>query len=441
MKFMKFSLVYYIYWYTISTCNAWLIMHTMAHLIELSEKRRKRLLLLVSCFVLSCMVIFIGDPFNILTTIPFFLAAVLLTCKGSFWKKITIGLMFVSIVFSFNALRDNYLYAFIRPSAFAGFDQIIPGVVSCLFSSFLYIGIGKFAPDQDYELSDSMWKLLLLLTATPVGVVLSVVVLFNSYDDAGFASIPSHYEYAALLTIALLSFISLLWCVTVLARQRKLEQQGVFMEINRKYYESLEQQQFEIRRLKHDLANHLQVLSALPEEQRDAYIRDLTENTAVTQPLSYCGDATVNAVLSVKKNLMARYGIRMEMSVDIPKELPFDKTDICALYANALDNAAEACMKLEETRRAVTLKSTAQKGLLCLEVSNPIPDTAGLSDSPSALSGALQSGHIPPTSKTDKTNHGYGLKGMKEIVERYHGKMELDSVDGVFDLFLYIPLR
>lgn len=427
----------FIYWQCVCIAAAWLIMHTIEYLIEISTQRRKRLILLASCYVLNIMIIYIGDPFNILMTTLIFLVVIIFTCKGSLWKKVTIGLIFVSTVFSFSALRDNYLYAHTPLFIYVGLDRSIPCTASCLFALFLYIGMRKFAPDQDYELSDSMWKLLFLLTAVPVGIVLDVVVLFQRYDNNNYTPTYKHYEYAILLVIALLSFVSLLWCITVLAKQQKLERQNIFAKINREYYHSMEQQHFEIRRLKHDLANHLQILSALPEEQRGAYIQNLTENAALTQSLSYCGDATVNAVLSVKKNMMDRYGIRLELTVDIPAELPFDKTDVCALCANALDNAAEACRKLRAEERAVTLKIKAQKGLFCLEVSNPLPVENA---SATMQTGGLQRGTIPPTSKTDKSSHGFGLKSIKEIVERYHGSLELKNADGVFDLFLYIPL-
>ena len=32
--------------------------------------------------------------------------------------------------------------------------------------------------------------------------------------------------------------------------------------------------------------------------------------------------------------------------------------------------------------------------------------------------------------QTDKENHGFGLKTMQEIVERYHGELELKTKDG-----------
>ena len=92
-------------------------------------------------------------------------------------------------------------------------------------------------------------------------------------------------------------------------------------------------------------------------------------------------------------------------------------------------------MQVDEPKRFITLKSKAQKGLFCLEVRNPLPDTI----SPIILQRA-ETNFILPTSKPDRANHGIGLKSIREIVERYHGSVEVKTTDGMFDLFLYIPL-
>lgn len=436
--------------------SGWLVMHAMSYLIKISEKRIRRFLLFFGCSLLCSMVIFIGDPFNILLTIPVFLGIILLTCKGSIWQRITIGLMFSSTISSFNALRDNYIHDLLFPTGTNGFSMIVFGgdigneilmqtehgySISSLFTFpfalVLYLYIRKFAPDKDYSLSDSMWRLLFLLTITPLGIVLSVATLFRPYNSS--FDIFVHREYGILLLVSLFAIISLLWCVTVLAKQRKLEQQNMFAEMNHKYYEAMEQQHFEVRRLKHDLANHIQVLSALPEEKRAAYAEELSGNTAFSQSFSYCSDSTVNAVLTVKKSVMERCHIRLKADVDISAPLPYDRTDLCALYANALDNAMEACMKLDESQREISLKSKTGKGLFCLEISNPYPKEGTKQAEP--LSGErAKRGLFPPTSKPDKRNHGLGLQSMQEIVKRYHGNLEIKSEDGIFDLFLYLPL-
>lgn len=157
--------------------------------------------------------------------------------------------------------------------------------------------------------------------------------------------------------MALFSFVGLLWTTVVLSRQRKLEQQSMYAEMNRKYYESMEQQHFEIRRMRHDMANHLQTLSVLPEKEKEEYIRNLLDNTTAIRNLHYCGDSTVNAVLTVKATAMEELGIRFSYKIDIPTELLWSKTDICTLFANALDNAIEACRQLPGEMRLITLES------------------------------------------------------------------------------------
>lgn len=448
--------------------SGWLVMQAMSYLIKISGKRFRRFLLFFGCCLLCSMIIFIGDPINILGTALVFLVIVLLTCEGSFWQKITIGMMFSGTIFSFNALRDNYVHDLLFSTGQDAVTVLIfgDGDISSLFSEaysltehgyritctlilpfalILYLCTRKIAPDKDYTLSDSMWRLLFLLTITPHGIVLAVVTLIRSVDAS--VDIFVHREYAVLLLIALFAIISLLWCVTVLAKQQKLEQQNMFAEINRKYYEAMEQQHFEVRRLKHDLANHIQILTALPEEKRAAYAEELSGNTALSQSFVYCGDATVSAVLTVKKSVMERCHIRLKTEVDIPATLPYDKTDLCALYANALDNAMEACMKLAETQREISLKSKAGKGLLCLEIRNPDPDAgkkqpADRAEKQAGSASEKISEHGPflPTSKLDKTNHGFGLQSIQEIVKRYHGKLEIKTENGIFDLFLYLPL-
>lgn len=90
-----------------------------------------------------------------------------------------------------------------------------------------------------------------MLTLTPIGIVLSLVLLTDSYNHCYRMNAN---VYIVLLLLALFSFVGLLWTVTVLAKQRKLEQKSMLTEINRNYYETMEQQHFEIRRLKRQIS-------------------------------------------------------------------------------------------------------------------------------------------------------------------------------------------
>lgn len=448
----------------INGAAAYLLLQGMKKLIAVSEKRWKQAVLWGSCWLLLAMIIYLGDWANILPTVLFFLLVIRAVCEGSIWKKAAIGLMYSSTILSFNVLRDNFVLTtdvkWNHPTA----CMIIEGLLSLSVALCLYLAIGKYAPDREYHLSDSLWKLILLLNATPFGIVLSVVLLTTTEEERIWMEMPDGfkgYNILVLLLLSLLSFIGLFQAVIVLARQQQLEEQNMLAEVNQSYYAAMEEQHFAIRRLKHDLANHLAVAVTLPEAQREDYIKSLMEDSAFSRSLRYCADPVVNAVLTVKEEQMSRYGIRLEARIDIPKELPFEKTDICALFSNALDNAGEACRRLPEAQRDVRVKSRARKGLFCLEVTNPVEvvenrqspqtGTARICDDNGGahvfvedrVEGRWERGkdRLPPTTKADKENHGFGLRSMKEIAERNHGAMEIRAEGGRFEVFLYMPLE
>ena len=49
--------------------------------------------------------------------------------------------------------------------------------------------------------------------------------------------------------------------------------------------------------------------------------------------------------------------------------------------------------------------------------------------------------NLPVTSKTDAENHGYGLRSIRSIVEKYHGTMTVSSEDEIFTLNILIPIE
>lgn len=390
---------------------------TVGKLIEIKNHWWTKILLWIACTVVPNMIIFFSDWANLPPTFLFFLGAIFVCCEGSGLKKLAIGTMIASAVFSFSALLDEF-------SAMA-LLKYKPMFRAC-FELVLYGTVRLFRPERDSELTSGMWKLLLLLNLTPIGIVLTLVL--GATDDI-FRNAQER-QYIVLLLLALFSFVGLLWTTVVLSRQRKLEQQSMYAEMNRKYYESMEQQHFEIRRMRHDMANHLQTLSVLPEKEKEEYIRNLLDNTTAIRNLHYCGDPTVNAVLTVKATAMEELGIRFSYKIDIPTELLWNKTDICTLFANALDNAIEACRQLPGEMRLITLESRMQKGMFVLSVKNPIAKDAML------IQDKKQKG-LFVTTKADEKNHGIGLKSMEEVVRQKDGKMELQVRDGKFELFLY----
>ena len=434
--------------------NVAFIVGSMWNLFRIKKGWRGFLPVIAVAFLASGTVVYIGDWGNLPLTFVVLLVLIWVCSEDDGWKKMTVGLLFGSTIFAWNALVDNFIR--IHSNYF-----LLPRV---LFAVLFFAATRRFAAGKDYDLTPKMWRLVLLLTFVPVGNVLSVVLLSEERWKIGEADLRLHF---AVLCLAFVAFVGLLWAIRVLARQRRLEQEALSAKLNEAYYESMEQQHFELRRLRHDMANHLQALSALPSEKKDTYIRELLDSGALAKTLNYCGDPTINAVLSVKENLLRQQNISLELKLDIPEELPFEKADLCAIYANALDNAAEACARQPEEKteatnaepranntknRTIILESRARKGMLVFQITNPVPENvqgqyAGMSAQPetfSALSaGKEKSGQaepLPPTTKKDRTRHGYGLRSIRTSVEKYGGHMEIRQEEGQFTLFGYLPM-
>lgn len=409
----------FLYWITglpVQVLIGYLCSKVLRALVPLRRERWRRVLLMIGCWLLTGMIIYIGDIANLPPTTLIFLISVYLGCDGSVLHKTTVALMVASTAFAFNALADSYGHSYSYM------------LIRLLFWLVLYLLMRRYGPPRDYELNPALWRLLLLLTATPLGIVLTLVLLHTpSYDSSGKSMLVSF----VLLLIALLSFIGLLWTVTVLARQRKLEQQEQLYEVNRAYYQALEQQQFEVRRMRHDMANNLQILRTLPEEEKNGYIEELIRLPVMRNSISYCENQVINAVMNVKTTLMEQANVKLSQSLSVPEGGNIEKSDLCALFANALDNAIEACGKLPQEQREIILTARAEKGLLACRISNPWNGDGT----------ANPKRDIPVTSKPDKALHGYGLRSIREIAERYQGQMEIETANRRFTLFFYLPFN
>ena len=88
-----------------------------------------------------------------------------------------------------------------------------------------------------------------------------------------------------------------------------------------------------------------------------------------------------------------------------------------------LDNSIEGSRGGADRR--ITVRCKADKGLFMLRVAN-------------TLGGAVRPDLA--TTKADKTAHGFGIPGMREIAERYGGTLDAGAREGRFELVVCLPL-
>ena len=103
-----------------------------------------------------------------------------------------------------------------------------------------------------------------------------------------------------------------------------------------------------------------------------------------------------------------------------------EDTDMVIIMSNLLDNAIEACRKLKENR-VILLKIVRERRQLVLSVQNQVDDTVEIKEKQIE------------TSKSDKKNHGIGLKNVQMVLDKYHGFGNIRYENGWFYYTAIIP--
>ncbi|MEQ3168927.1 sensor histidine kinase [Mediterraneibacter gnavus] len=203
------------------------------------------------------------------------------------------------------------------------------------------------------------------------------------------------------------------------------------LQLQKNYYEELEQNQKQIRKFRHDMNNHLSVVGYLLQKGELQKARDYFDKISVymqTANRKFCENSVVNAVLNAKYNLMTDAKIDGFFHISIDKLLFIDDVSLCTLFANTLDNAIEACQKIEAPdRRKLELKCRyTENGYFSLELIN------------AKINEIVVQKNQYISDKEDKSAHGIGISSIRDIVEKYEGTLDISYDDTSFKVVILI---
>ncbi len=411
-------------WLAIGAAGAWLLLRLWSRFVPLRRGRLRRAALFAVLVAATTVVIWVGDHNLFFMGVPFF-AAGLLCFGGPRLGRLTATMIFFALTMSVDALLDTYLPVGARPESLAGY-LLRMGLRPAAYGA-LWLLLRRRLPDAPPELAPRLWRLVAGLAAMPVCALVAVVLLaWRRYESPSAARLALT-QGAVVLPFVLVTAVLLLLAVGVLAEHQRLEQAERLAGLREMYYEGLRRQEAPLRRLRHDLRNHLTVvrgqLARGDAAAAAAYLDALAGSPALQGGGRLCAHETANAVLAAKRAEMEQAGVRADFRVSLPERLPLADTDVCALLGNALDNALEGARRCRDPW--VRVRCRAEQGLLMLQVENP-------------AEGPLRPNLA--TTKPDRDAHGLGLPILREIAARYGGSVEAAAADGRFRLVACLPL-
>jgi hypothetical protein len=194
-------------------------------------------------------------------------------------------------------------------------------------------------------------------------------------------------------------------------------------------YKMLAQQYRQSERLRHDMKNHIIALSALSRnkewEKIDDYLKKM-ENIALDVGGDMTGNKAVDALLYQKRKRAEEENVKWECDVQIPKECLINEFDLCVLFGNMLDNALEACGRIQKGEcRFINIQAKTVKKCFLLEVKNSMDRTEKYA--------------VGFTNKADSQEHGIGLLNVGDVVHGYNGVMNAQAKNGIFVISVLMP--
>ena len=196
-------------------------------------------------------------------------------------------------------------------------------------------------------------------------------------------------------------------------------------------YRMLEEQYQKMERVRHDFKNHVIALQGFLEkseyEKMKDYFQQMMKAADIEKGEEVTGNIAIDALLNHKRKLAEEKNISWECDMKMIPECPVDTYDLCVLLGNALDNAIEACERIpdKETRFLMMYAKTVKKCFL-LEVRNSA-DTHDIQE-------------LEYSRKRNSEEHGFGFLNIRDVVNQYHGTMNVEIKENVFSLSILLPM-
>lgn len=220
-------------------------------------------------------------------------------------------------------------------------------------------------------------------------------------------------------------FLLFLILIFLIYRNKKQSQMNDYLS------ESLDQHILEVqsmykqmRGIKHDYANQLQVLKTYSQHENydslDSYLNEMEHELNQVDTIVYSGNVVVDALVNSKLTLAQNQGIRLNAKAIAPKDLPLSDLDLGIIIGNLLSNAYESALKTDD--KIIRFYMAPIKGNLYISCTN------------STL------GTVRSFVSEKVGNHGYGIMRIDKTVKKYNGWLNRKSEENVFVCEIFIPL-
>lgn len=262
-----------------------------------------------------------------------------------------------------------------------------------------------------------------------LGMVLAAVTIFLHMMLEAVVTMQDTFIYT------IISVYNILFCAFTLCLQYGIFRQNKLAD-SRAVLEVLVRKQAEQYRTSKENIDLINVkchdmkyrLSRLDDRIDPAELKEIKSAIDFYDMTVKTGNEVLDTFLTEKILQCEQNGIKFDCIVDGASLAFMSAPDLYSLFGNALDNAIEAVKKVvDPEKRIISLTVRRKLNMVTIHVEN-------------YFAGELDfEGGLPLSTKGDMRYHGFGLRSIRMVAEKYKGNVTVFAKDGVFNLNIIIP--
>lgn len=295
------------------------------------------------------------------------------------------------------------------------------------FYIFTYLGLyltfkKNLKKDEEFYVTNT-WLFLLVIFMFISAIVLNSIMIYK-YD--------AKTNQISLIVTFIYSIISCLLVLVVQFKLKEVKKTKKELEIvqhlwkeDREHYD-LAKENIKLINIKcHDLKHQIHALAE--NKVNPKALKEIEKSVMIYDSIVKTGNDALDVLLSEKSLFCNENKISLTYIVNGESLSFMQDYDIYSLFGNALDNAIEYLLNVEEDKRFIRLNVNTFGDNLVIHIENYFDGELSYDNG------------LPKTTKQNKDYHGFGLVSIKTIVENYHGDLFIKNRGNLFIINILIP--
>jgi len=255
-------------------------------------------------------------------------------------------------------------------------------------------------------------------------VINTLLIYLNIYDLQSVVHIMLMLQFIIIVITFLVVWFyeAALEKIAVIEKSRIKEQ--MLQGLRSQYQLALDHQKT-MSEFNHNLRYQYITLSGLLENQEiDKAKKYMADKIGEVDFEKSSGDITIDAMINhYKQRIREKLNMALKIRIPIIAGLKIEEELLASTIGNALENAIDACLHLEEQKReiAISMSVTSDQGLF-INIKNPY-----------RIKPVIEKGGKFATTKAEKSSHGFGLSSIYESIPAHVGQISIKYDEDIFD--------